>query len=48
MSKHLVIAGHGMQRNGRFDPGATGIIRKVIIFLYLNSFKYFTYCTINH
>ena len=28
MSKHLLIAGHGMQRNGRFDPGATGIIRK--------------------
>lgn len=25
---HLVIAGHGMQRNGRFDPGATGFITK--------------------
>ena len=28
MSKHLLIAGHGMQRNGRFDPGATGVIKK--------------------
>lgn len=25
---HLVIAGHGMQRNGKFDPGATGLIKK--------------------
>lgn len=25
---HLVIAGHGKQRNGTFDPGATGYIKK--------------------
>lgn len=25
---HLIIAGHGMQRNGVFDPGATGLIKK--------------------
>ncbi len=28
MAKHLVIAGHGMQRNKTFDPGATGLITK--------------------
>lgn len=28
MSNHLIIAGHGMQRDGRFDPGATGVITK--------------------
>ncbi len=28
MAKHLVIAGHGKQRNKTFDPGATGIITK--------------------
>ena len=26
--KHLIIAGHGKQRNGTFDPGATGLIKK--------------------
>lgn len=25
---HLIIAGHGNQRNGSFDPGATGLITK--------------------
>ena len=25
---HLVIAGHGKQHNGTFDPGATGYIKK--------------------
>src|SRR5690625_4205229 len=25
---HLIIAGHGKQRNGTFDPGATGLIKK--------------------
>lgn len=25
---HLIIAGHGKQRNGTFDPGATGLIEK--------------------
>ncbi len=28
MKKHLFIAGHGLMRNGRIDPGATGIITK--------------------
>lgn len=27
-TKHLIIAGHGNQRNGTFDPGATGLITK--------------------
>ncbi len=26
--KHLLIAGHGKQKNGGFDPGATGLISK--------------------
>lgn len=25
---HLIIAGHGMQKDGRFDPGAIGLIKK--------------------
>lgn len=25
---HLIIAGHGKQKNGSFDPGATGVIKK--------------------
>ena len=28
MSKYLIIAGHGMQKNGAFDPGATGFIKR--------------------
>jgi len=28
MVRHLFIAGHGYQRNGTFDPGATGYITK--------------------
>lgn len=28
MVKHLFIAGHGWQRDGSFDPGATGVITK--------------------
>lgn len=28
MAKHLVIAGHGKQKNNTFDPGATGLITK--------------------
>lgn len=28
MVKHLIIAGHGKQYDGSFDPGATGYIRK--------------------
>jgi N-acetylmuramoyl-L-alanine amidase len=27
-TKHLIIAGHGNQRDGSFDPGATGLITK--------------------
>lgn len=28
MTRYLCIAGHGPQRNGTFDPGATGFITK--------------------
>ncbi|WP_277631400.1 LysM peptidoglycan-binding domain-containing protein [Atopococcus tabaci] len=28
MTKHLIIVGHGWQRDGSFDPGATGYITK--------------------
>lgn len=28
MVKHLIIAGHGIQYDGSFDPGATGYIKK--------------------
>ena len=28
MSKHLIIAGHGKRRNGTFDPGAKGKMKK--------------------
>lgn len=28
MTRHLLIAGHGHQRDGSFDPGATGFITK--------------------
>lgn len=28
MTKYLLIAGHGRQRDGSFDPGATGFITK--------------------
>ncbi len=28
MAKHLIIAGHGKQKNNTFDPGATGLITK--------------------